>query len=301
MANYNTVQVPPGTITLYAIGSIFQALFIGGLVTLGMTCFVLFSRKSQGDTAQRNFWRAYIILLIFINLGFLSVTFLFLRKLIYSSGGQLEGQLCDGSVILIASLTDGVLVWRCYMVQKAFGYGRSRLQNIFWILPLCLWITMMVTGWIGVAIAFTQLTFGSVPLVCNVVLNLFATTYITTRLVLQRRTLAIRLGSNESTVQYFRIVAIFIESATINVPTSLTAAIGVLMGEDFGGVLAFITVCCQSFASVLIIHQVALGRALGQDRVERRDSGRCYETRRPSLVSGNIRHSESDFSVTDEC
>ncbi|KAF9442320.1 hypothetical protein P691DRAFT_811031 [Macrolepiota fuliginosa MF-IS2] len=296
----NMIQVPPGTITLHAIGSITQALFIGGLITLGVTCLVLLSRKSQEDTAQRGFWRMYIVLLIFVNLGFLAVSFLLLHKLIYSGARTLENQLCNGGMVLIAGLTDGVLVWRCYMVQGAFGHSRSQLQNVFWILPLCLWITTMVTGWIGVATSFTPLTMGSVALMCNVVLNLFATTYIVTHLVLQRRMSEICFGPKGPATQYICIVAILIESATINIPTSLAAAIGVLMNHEFGGVLAFITICCQSFASVLIIHQVALGRALGQDRMEQGNSSGCYETRSSSVVSGSIRGSTFD-SVTDEC
>ncbi|KAF9442324.1 hypothetical protein P691DRAFT_811029, partial [Macrolepiota fuliginosa MF-IS2] len=242
----------------------------------------------------------YIVLLIFVNLGFLSVCFLLLHKLIYSGAGTLENNICNGGMVLIASLTDGVLVWRCYMVQRAFGHSRSRLQNVFWILPLCLWVTTMVTGWIGVVTSFTPLAFGSVALMCNVALNVFATTYIVARLVLQRRMSEVCFGPKAPTTQCLRIVAILVESATINVPTSLAAAIGVLMDHEFGGVLAFITICCQSFASVLIIHQVALGRALGQDRIERRDLSGCYETHRSSVVSGSIRHSTFDPSVTDE-
>ncbi|KAF9442970.1 hypothetical protein P691DRAFT_439464 [Macrolepiota fuliginosa MF-IS2] len=106
----NVIRAPPDIITLYAIGGITQALFIGGLVTLGVTCLVLLSRKSQEDTAQRGFWRMYIVLLIFVNLGFLSTSFLLLRKLIYSGAGVLENQLCNGGMVLIASFTDGVLV-----------------------------------------------------------------------------------------------------------------------------------------------------------------------------------------------
>lgn len=47
-------------------------------------------------------------------------------------------------VVLVFALTDGVLVWRCYMVQKVLFQGRPAGWNhLCWIFPMVLWVIFM--------------------------------------------------------------------------------------------------------------------------------------------------------------
>lgn len=108
--------VTPHIITAFAIGEVIQALFIGGLLVLGVTCLFLLSQQNHESTTQWRLWQVYITVLMLANLGFLGTSFLWLNYLIKSITTRLIGErqtstiLSFAGAILIASLTDGVLV-----------------------------------------------------------------------------------------------------------------------------------------------------------------------------------------------
>lgn len=69
----------------------------------------------------------------------------------------------------------------------------------------------------------------------NIVLNIYATLFISTRLLLHRRMIMTRLGSTVSTAQHIRIIGILLESAAINLPVTVTCAVGA--GVGIGSIL----------------------------------------------------------------
>ncbi len=122
--------------------------------------------------------------------------------------------------------------------------------------------------------------------VLNVVLNLYATSFISARLPQHRRMVVARLGDEAVVTQHVQLVAIFLESAAFNIPITITAVVGVWIQSVLGPAVAVVglagQVCyplpenaygltCwyidyQALASILIIHHVALGRAFDQQR-----------------------------------
>jgi hypothetical protein len=67
----------------------------------------------------------------------------------------------------------------------------------------------------------------SIAIISNVILNLFATGYIVTRLLLHRQKLINLYGQQFSTSQYTRISSILLESSAINAPITIIAVVQV--------------------------------------------------------------------------
>ncbi|KAJ3570555.1 hypothetical protein NP233_g4333 [Leucocoprinus birnbaumii] len=74
--------------------------------------------------------------------------------------------------------------------------------------------------------------------------------------------------AREDTSRYLQIVSIFLESAAINVPTTMIGAVGFAIKASFGTIIAPVAVVGQVFASIIVIHQVAVGRAFSRRREE---------------------------------
>lgn len=114
----NAGTPPPGLQMVLAIGIVFLALFNGGLITMGVTCISLLSPKECNSTKRRMFWRAYIVVLLILNIGFLTATFILsYRWIIYHSRPTKEENtskalsfFADLTALLILCLTDGFLV-----------------------------------------------------------------------------------------------------------------------------------------------------------------------------------------------
>ncbi|KAF9443914.1 hypothetical protein P691DRAFT_839738 [Macrolepiota fuliginosa MF-IS2] len=266
------------TLTIYGIVEVVQALFIGGLVNLGVISILLLSRKPRKGRIQQNFWRVYIAALMLLNLGFLVICFLF-ANCAARFPKNIDRRILNlnaGGLVLIATLADGVIylaLQRCggaIWLEELLGIIVHGLKTLFGCFPYA-----CSGGWVGLALGEPRGRLGHVlrggSLVCNAILHVFATIYITVRLVLQRRIVTICLGPKEPTEPYLSIITIIIESAIINVPTSIAGAIGFFMGRSFGSAFANITATCQSFASVLILHQVALGRVLSRAEGDARE------------------------------
>lgn len=117
----------------------------------------------------------------------------------------------------------------------------------------------------------------------NLTLNIYATLFIAIRLIRHRRLAIVCFGSAALTMQHLRIVGILLESAAINVPILLAAVVGAVTQQVYGTFLFGIAVTCQvshpnalpvfvsevgicwqSFSTMLILYQVALGKAIGQ-------------------------------------
>ncbi|KAF9447972.1 hypothetical protein P691DRAFT_818487 [Macrolepiota fuliginosa MF-IS2] len=73
-----------------------------------------------------------------------------------------------------------------------------------------------------------------------------------------------------STARHNNIVSILLESAAINVPIAICAAVGNMV-TTYGGestliwaIFYFIGIPSRALATIIVIHQVALGRAIGR-------------------------------------
>ncbi|KAF9442965.1 hypothetical protein P691DRAFT_764715 [Macrolepiota fuliginosa MF-IS2] len=187
------------------------------------------------------------------------------------------GLLTGLTPAIVTGITDGLLVWRCYAVHQAFEQAPSMWRNIFWIFPALLWILNIVSGIVVAPI--TQFHWCSaVAFISNAVINLYATVFIALRLLQHRRMLMACLGPEVQTKRHVYILGLLLESAVINVPVALAAAIGLCIpGALFSPAMAPIVGSSQAFASVLIIHQVAMGRAFDQQREKDNTSGMMTE------------------------
>jgi len=289
------IQEPPQLLSALrvnmaeSIGTIIASLFHGGLLSMGIHCIFLLSPKEAKATKQQRFWQTYITILLLINAPYQAAFFMWNNYwIIYASDPvkQVEvlrilSTIGNSVPIFLAGMADSVLVWRCYMVQKALDHRPSRLRAIFWVFPLVLWLITYVAGSIGSAlrarssqfspgtVIITAASRGSsifqtVGLTANVLLALYSTSFISIRLLLHRRMLNSYLGEHVVTTRHLHIVGILLESAAINIPVTIAGAIGIATSQIFGRIIISIAVECQCFAAVLILYQVALGRAFGQ-------------------------------------
>lgn len=110
-----------------------------------------------------------------------------------------------------------------------------------------------MTGFLGTS--FLSARSGRIPpeatalegaaLASNALLNVFATVYISTRLLHHRRVVIACLGNDARTARHLHITAILLESAAINVPTTIVAAIGIASNLRFGSAVTPIAATCQ--------------------------------------------------------
>lgn len=68
-----------------------------------------------------------------------------------------------------------------------------------------------------------------------------------------------------------RILGLLLESTAINVPVAVVAVVSIATYNTVGDVLMSVVVPGQSFASVLVMYQIALGKATCE-RLEKRNS-----------------------------
>lgn len=267
------LQLQIGNVSLLII----QSLLNGGLLAMGAICiFFLVSpnrqpqegdvdRHSRGRLKHSKFWILYISILLFLNMA--SVVLLglevFLRETVVD---MIRISILTSTIYL----TDGVLVWRCYKVQSALCPHPGGLLNIAtWAFPLCIYLVTLVTG---LTLAITVITTQKIPnavvdvaLMSNGFLNLYATCFITIRLSWFRRMYRVYRTADSDTRYSRWLIQIFLEAAVINVPIVLIAAIFNCLGSHYlSSYLTTAGVSCQSFSTLLILHQVVLGKAIGQ-------------------------------------
>ncbi|KAF9440157.1 hypothetical protein P691DRAFT_803330 [Macrolepiota fuliginosa MF-IS2] len=85
------------------------------------------------------------------------------------------------------------------MVRKAFG-PRSRIYDIGFIFPLCLWVITIFTGCVGGVLLgighrnTTSIALQTTAISSNILLNLYTTIYIAACLLLHRRMVIACIG-----------------------------------------------------------------------------------------------------------
>ncbi|KAF9445373.1 hypothetical protein P691DRAFT_785295 [Macrolepiota fuliginosa MF-IS2] len=264
----------------YFIGFTIGTFCHGILLTL---CFMRI--KNDSSKQRLRFLQVYVCIILVVNMVFeinnARVTGI---MLLYDtdpseSPGHIFITPFDALVVCIAIMTDGLLVWRCYLVQKSLSAPRSNLHwtNLGWIFPGCLLIaeiaasvaslTTKIPKDFSQGMASSEVILLVTCFVSNALLNVYVTCNIVIRLLLHRRRVAaasLRVihGSKEP---HMRVVGMLLEAAALNVPISIVTAVAGAMVNSLASMAFQIVVPIQSIASVLIIYQVARGRAVGED------------------------------------
>ncbi|KAF9443645.1 hypothetical protein P691DRAFT_787810 [Macrolepiota fuliginosa MF-IS2] len=138
------------------IMDVITALFIGACLTLGTICLILLSSPAGGPPIQRRLLQVYIVALIIVVIGYFLSNFLFdnglaiFRPHTKKDDEDLEvrrlGPATLGFQSIVIWMVDGLLVWRCFMVQKAFIGCSSPFQSVAFLGIVGLWATSF-GGW----------------------------------------------------------------------------------------------------------------------------------------------------------
>ncbi|KAJ3570552.1 hypothetical protein NP233_g4330 [Leucocoprinus birnbaumii] len=75
----------------------------------------------------------------------------------------------------------------------------------------------------------------------------------------------VNIGDREISSRYLHVARVLLESAAINVPMTITAAVGFGIQASFSCSIIPVAIAGQAFASVAVIHQVAIVKVLRQD------------------------------------
>ncbi|KAF9447970.1 hypothetical protein P691DRAFT_760314 [Macrolepiota fuliginosa MF-IS2] len=265
----------------FAIADISGALFVGAFITLSTICIILLSLKTGGTSKQRRLLQLYIVTLIIAVIGFFISDFVLTNvSTIFNPHTEEDGLLLVRKLVIpvdvfqtiVIFMTDGLLVWRCYMVREAL-MGQS--SESFWGkiscgIPACLWFMSVVTGVITCT-RLEQALPTAILFIFNALTNICGTAFITIHLLRHRQMARICFGDEAPTDRkYHNIVGILLESAAINVPVAICAVVGsiITMTQNLTPInwqiVYSISVPSQAFATVLVILQVALGRVIGQ-------------------------------------
>ncbi|KXN86842.1 hypothetical protein AN958_09578 [Leucoagaricus sp. SymC.cos] len=185
-------------------------------------------------------------------------------------------------------LTDGLLVWRCYILQSGLSSITTRRWHyLSWIIPTLIWLFMvgasrylLISGGIHTLTAAhfpvrqNLITLSIALISCNAALNIFCTTTIILRLILHRRRILLlfkdttqsRMTVTNAVRSTLSTSAIILESAAINIPAALIFLVGFVLGDmTYLAVVFRIADSSQSVASILLIYQVAK-RRMFEDR-----------------------------------
>lgn len=273
-------DLDPQEVNIKVILLAISPLLNGGLLTLGAICIfflVSFTTNPQESSSghpspklkQFRFWTLYIPVLLVLNIALMVLgvwQFLFMG----TNATVTEGMVLISGLTL--SLTDGVLVWRCHKVQSlALGFHQGKLAyTVMRLLPQFFYFIALAAGLISIierAVAHSMISVVTfeVALVSNALLNIYATSFISIHLLLFRKVARACHPADLSGVRQSRwLIQNFLEGAVINVPLVLTAIILSCIGNSqFRDYLAFIGIPCQSFSTLLILHQMVLGKAIG--------------------------------------
>ncbi len=81
---------------------------------------------------------------------------------------------------------------------------------------------------------------GTVAIASNLTLTVYATFFLTIRLLAHRKLMRACQEDKARTKQHLRIITILLESAVINVPITIATAVGIRTDEEFTPVIGYI-------------------------------------------------------------
>jgi len=274
---------------IWVIGLILGGIGYGALLTLGVACLVTFSYSRH---LGRRWLGCEKILSVHVSLVLLMNTILQVwnaksnvNAIFYTDPDHITFFYHDWEnifTVFLAMLTEGILVWRCYMIQEALSTEQfsSLWHKTCWIFPAFLWVAGAVTGTAAVVLLdptaplFSSaesnspgLTLFLVAAIVHFTLNLFAISNIIIRLLLHRRFVIAVFGRECAGVEHsLRVSSILLESAAINLPLALLSIVGLLVQANYSALLIQIITPGQCIASILVIYQVARRRTVVESR-----------------------------------
>ncbi|KAF5353224.1 hypothetical protein D9756_007798 [Leucocoprinus leucothites] len=306
---------------IWMTGLTLGGMAYGSLLTIGIECLFAFHSSANGITKgerkhsylQRAL-QAHVFLILIIN------TFLqawniqsHVKEIVFTDPSQFTHFDRDWPnifVLLLGALTDGLLVWRSYMIQKALFIKRpAGAHNLCWILPMIAYISMISIGVASVILVNPHDPIGTTyavddmglalffaALVLNVFINLFTSCNIIIRLLLHRRTIITAFGKSCTLAEYsLRISGILLESAAIDIPLTFVAIVGVSLHLEYVSLVMSILVPGQCISSVLVTYQVVRGRSISSSIQEELDSPRVLQVGNLGLCIGILlKKSEPD-------
>lgn len=134
----------------WVIGMIFGSLCYGALLTVGLSCLKALRSlpRHGGSWNQRRVLMVHVSLLLLLNTVLQVKTFRQNLIAIFETPPEsltyFYLDMFNILVVAVLALTDGLLVWRCYMVQKVLLGGRpARWNHLCWIIPSVLWFIFL--------------------------------------------------------------------------------------------------------------------------------------------------------------
>jgi hypothetical protein len=131
----------------WVIGMIIGAVCYGILIILSLSCLkALHPLPKEGMFwNQRRVLMLHVVLLLICNTGLQLKNYKQILVAIFDTSPEdLRYFYLDWwniLVVIVLGLTDGLLVWRCYMVQKVLLQGRAAGWNhLCWLFPMALWL-----------------------------------------------------------------------------------------------------------------------------------------------------------------
>ncbi|KAF9450018.1 hypothetical protein P691DRAFT_789973 [Macrolepiota fuliginosa MF-IS2] len=144
----------------WVIGIVISGVCSGVLLALGLTCLRILHQlpHPQGFWNQRTMLMLYVGLVMLLNAALEGKSVREILVAVFETRPEALTYFYMGRfnivAVLLLALTDGLLVWRCYMVQKVVLHGKpTKWQHICWIIPLTLWFILIESAIINWPIA----------------------------------------------------------------------------------------------------------------------------------------------------
>lgn len=249
---------------IWLVGLALSSICYGILLLLGLLCFIALWRgkDSKGGSRTR------LGLKIYITLTVITATVAEAWEVVVTTTGVLDmfctsmrlmprnpyvGKI-DVVFFIMNCLTDGLLVWRCYVLATGLG-GKRWL--VAWIAPLVIYVALLVTGPVLLSNPPAGVVNGLVT--AQIAISLFLNVTISTSilsLLFRYRNMVTRVFGKDSGKVYLNTMTILVESASLIVMMDVFV-IATVRG-NIGGYVSFqMWVHVQPIASFLIIYQIA--------------------------------------------
>ncbi|GLB43554.1 hypothetical protein LshimejAT787_1400660 [Lyophyllum shimeji] len=203
------------------------------------------------------------------------------------------------SLFSLTFLADLLVLWRCWVIWRAFGRFGAYLAIAFPSLILlasfamgALWTLQSSQPGLSLYSAL-PLAYGTSYLSISLGVNIILTILITVRLLLYRRTVMKTLPEDHAR-EYVSLVTIVVESASLYSIFALIFLVTYAINHPVNSVFLAVASFTQQIANYLIIYRLAQGRAWRRDTLNNQSSTAVDFAR-----SGHIHDTKTGVSTTD--
>ncbi|KAF5385154.1 hypothetical protein D9615_001082 [Tricholomella constricta] len=320
MAPYYGPDEDPNTIML-------ERMFLAGDFISGvgygvqLMLYVLCSRYLWNTRRERRlsvYLLAYITLLLCIETIFEvaqsnTVQMIYIDNRNYPGGPWayfLATQDLPINVLFIASLfsitflADLLVLWRCWVIWRAFGKLGAYLAIAF---PSLLLLASFIMGtfWTlqssqpGLSLySALPLAYGTSYLAISLGVNIILTILITARLLVYRRSVMETLPEDHAR-EYVSLVTIIIESASLYSVFALIFLVTYAANQPVNSVFLTVASFTQQIANYLIIYRLAQGRAWHKNTLAQTNTAMEFTANRHTHTTGNTGVATIDLESAD--